>query len=61
MPTYTVLKEDGPEHQKTFYIQASISLKNQTITATGSELNKKEAARMAAQKILQIIQENHLI
>lgn len=61
MPTYTVLKEDGPEHQKTFYIKASASFKNQTITATGSELNKKEAARMAAQKILQIIQETHLI
>jgi ribonuclease III len=49
-PKYEVIKEDGPDHDKTFIIQAVI---DGTAWGTGEGKNKSEAAQAAAQKSLE--------
>ena len=48
-PTYTLLKEEGPEHSKTFTVECSV--KDFKTTASGK--TKKEAEQKAAQKMLE--------
>ena len=45
LPLYRVVKEDGPDHQKCFEVELSISGK---ILSFGSGKSKKEAEQMAA-------------
>ncbi|MDU2830590.1 MAG: putative dsRNA-binding protein, partial [Anaerococcus sp.] len=42
---YKLLKEEGPEHNKTFYME--VFAKNKKLS-TGNGKNKKEAEQMAA-------------
>ena len=50
LPTYTVLSESGPDHQKTFEIQLSIK---GTIYGRGVGHSKKEAEQQAAREALE--------
>jgi hypothetical protein len=46
-PVYTIEKEAGPDHDKTFYV--SVALQGEVL-AHGSGKNKKEAQQDAAQR-----------
>lgn len=46
---YKVVKEAGPDHQKTFWVEVSVQ---EVVAASGSGPNKKEAERSAAQQAL---------
>jgi ribonuclease III len=49
-PRYTLIREYGPDHDKTFEIELSIA---DRITTSGAGKNKKEAEQRAAEKALQ--------
>ena len=51
-PVYRVLKEEGPEHNKTFYIEVEV---NNKIFGQGKGRNKKEAEQNAAKEALKKI------
>lgn len=51
-PIYQTVKEDGPDHEKTFTV--SVSLENKLL-ATGEGKNKQEAEQEAAKKALKLI------
>ena len=51
-PVYKVLKEEGPEHDKTFYIEVKV---NGKIYGKGKGRNKKEAEQNAAKEALEKI------
>jgi len=53
-PVYRVINETGPDHQKTFTIEALINGKR---SGVGQGKNKKEAEQMAAKEALQGIRE----
>lgn len=50
LPTYTVLSESGPDHQKTFEVQLSIK---GDVYGRGSGRSKKEAEQQAAREALE--------
>jgi len=47
---YKVVREAGPDHQKTFWVEVSVP---DVVTASGCGPNKKEAERAAAQQALE--------
>lgn len=47
---YRVVRETGPEHRKTFWIEVGVA---GLLTASGSGLNKKEAEQSAAEQALE--------
>jgi ribonuclease III len=47
---YKVVREAGPDHQKTFWVEVSVA---ETAIASGCGPNKKEAERSAAQQALE--------
>ncbi len=47
---YRVVREAGPDHQKTFWIEVGVA---GLVTATGSGSNKKEAEQSAAEQALE--------
>ena len=49
IPRYTLIREYGPDHDKTFEIELSVA---DRITSTGTGKNKKEAEQRAAEKAL---------
>jgi len=49
-PTYQVVKSEGPDHAKTFWIQATV---NGKVLGHGSGRSKQEAEQMAAQNALE--------
>lgn len=49
IPRYTLIRESGPDHDKTFEIELSIA---DRIATTGTGKNKKEAEQRAAEKAL---------
>ncbi|MEY8415719.1 RNAse III [Tissierella praeacuta DSM 18095] len=53
---YRVIKEEGPDHNKIFYMDVMIDDK---IVGTGTGRNKKEAEQMAAKEALLIMDEHH--
>jgi len=53
LPSYTVLREAGPDHQKTFDIQ--LTIRNE-VYGTGSGRSKKEAEQHAARMAIERIQ-----
>jgi ribonuclease-3 len=52
LPEYKILKEEGPDHQKVFVVQAKISKGLRKFKAEGSGHTKKEAEQAAAQALL---------
>ena len=53
MPIYDIIREDGPDHDKTFWVE----LKVLDIETQGSGKNKKAAEQEAARKALEILKE----
>lgn len=51
-PTYRVIREDGPDHNKRFTIEVSL---HQTYSAIAEGRSKKEAEQKAAEKLLTLI------
>jgi ribonuclease-3 len=49
-PTYQVVKSEGPDHAKTFWVQAHV---NSEILGTGSGKSKQEAEQAAAKNALE--------
>ncbi len=56
-PTYTVIKEEGPDHERIFTVQAIINEKGM---GTGSGKSKQEAEQAAALTSLQMLADNML-
>lgn len=50
IPVYVVVKEDGPEHMRTFTVQATFS---GSVIGTGTGKSKKEAEEAAAQNAIE--------
>lgn len=55
-PTYQLLKETGPEHEKVFHVAVSL---DDEVLATGRGRSKKAAEQDAAQKALKKLEEKH--
>ncbi len=53
MPDYKIIREEGPDHDKTFWVE----LKVLDIETLGSGKNKKAAEQEAARKALEILKE----
>ncbi|MGD9301894.1 MAG: ribonuclease III [Desulfobacterales bacterium] len=53
MPDYNIIREDGPDHDKTFWVE----LKVLDLETRGSGKNKKAAEQEAARKALEILKE----
>ena len=53
MPDYTIMREDGPDHDKTFWV----ALKVLDIETEGSGKSKKTAEQDAARKAIEILME----
>jgi ribonuclease-3 len=53
LPEYKVVKEEGPEHEKKFFVRVSIGSGLKKFRETGHGLTKKEAEQMAAKTILE--------
>jgi dsRNA-specific ribonuclease len=51
MPDYQIIQEDGPDHDKTFWVE----LKVLDLATRGSGKNKKAAEQEAARKALEIL------
>jgi dsRNA-specific ribonuclease len=51
MPNYSILREEGPDHDKTFWI----GLKVNNIETRGTGKSKKAAEQDAARKALEIL------
>lgn len=51
-PTYLLEKEDGPDHDKTFYMSV---LLDQRVLARGTGKSKKEAQQVAAERALDML------
>jgi ribonuclease-3 len=54
VPRYTILKEEGPDHDRTFTVEVTMSGKKHGI---GTGKNKKEAEQAAARKALERVRE----
>ena len=54
-PTYTVVKESGPDHQKSFTLEVRI---NKRLLGAGEGRSKKEAEQAAAREALRAMRQN---
>ena len=52
LPKYQVLKSEGPDHEKTFYVEVAIKRNELPNAAVGYGKSKKEAEQHAAKKLL---------
>lgn len=52
LPKYKVLKSEGPDHEKVFYVEALCQWNNEPNAAVGYGKSKKEAEQHAAKKLL---------
>ena len=52
LPEYRVSREEGPDHEKTFFVVVEIMIKNDRFTFDGSGRSKKDAEQMAAKHAL---------
>ena len=53
---YTVVKEEGPDHNKLFYMDVMV---NKETIGSGIGRNKKEAEQMAAKEALILMGEDY--
>jgi ribonuclease III len=56
VPRYTIAKEEGPDHDRTFTVDVSV---NSTKLGTGVGKNKKEAEQAAANEAIEAIKKQH--
>jgi ribonuclease III len=54
MPEYSVVREEGPDHDKTFWVSLTVA----DIESMGSGKSKKAAEQAAARAMLEIIEQN---
>ncbi|MHC1726953.1 MAG: ribonuclease III [Syntrophobacteraceae bacterium] len=54
-PTYFLEAEEGPDHEKTFYMRVAIA---DRVLAHGSGKSKKEAQQEAAKRAMEVIEDN---
>lgn len=57
MPSYRVVREEGPAHQKTFYVQLTL---NHDYACMGTGRSKKAAEQQAAQQLLAMLRRDDL-
>jgi len=55
LPNYELIKEEGPDHDKSFFIEVSLTIDNVTYKESGEGKTKKEAEQAAARKVLSIL------
>ncbi|MBX2992691.1 MAG: ribonuclease III [Bacteroidetes bacterium] len=53
VPRYTIVREEGPDHDRTFTVEVSLNGKK---SGTGTGKNKKEAEQLAASRALEKLQ-----
>ena len=54
-PTYETIKEEGPDHKKSFTIKVSINIKNDIYSAINTDKTKKIAEQKAALLLIEKI------
>ena len=52
LPNYELIKEEGPDHDKSFFIEVSLTVRNINYRESGQGKTKKEAEQDAARKAL---------
>ncbi|MGE4169522.1 MAG: ribonuclease III [Candidatus Margulisiibacteriota bacterium] len=52
LPRYTVVKTEGPDHQKTFHVALKLSMGKDSLSFEGQGATKKEAEQAAAKQAL---------
>lgn len=55
LPSYQIIKEEGPDHEKIFEVQCEIMYKDKPYAASGKGNNKKAAEQEAAKCILKLL------
>ncbi|MFA5880106.1 MAG: ribonuclease III [Candidatus Margulisiibacteriota bacterium] len=55
LPTYQVIKEEGPDHEKIFHVGLKLELANKILNIKATGPNKKEAEQQVAKKMLAAI------
>ena len=58
IPTYQVLREEGPAHQKTFHVQLTL---NHEYRCVGIGRSKKAAEQHAAKQLLELLQQTRAV
>lgn len=53
LPKYTVINEQGPDHDKIFVIEVSIEMADKTVAGSGKGQSKKIAQQDAAQQLVE--------
>ena len=53
LPKYTVINEQGPDHDKIFVIEVSIEMADKTVAGSGTGQSKKIAQQDAAQQLVE--------
>ncbi len=48
LPSYTIIKETGPEHAKVFTVRITFQFQNETVSCLGTGTNKKKAEQSAS-------------
>jgi len=56
LPQYNLVKKEGPEHNPLYHVECKVNLGQKLYTSRGSGRNLKEAKKMAAEKILNLIE-----
>lgn len=52
LPLYTVIKQTGPDHAKTFFVKAKVEFSDFSFFAQSSGSTKKQAEQLAAKQVL---------
>ena len=55
LPVYKIIREDGPDHEKIFHIEATVQIDDVHFISQGDAYNKKRAEQQAAQHILDMM------
>ena len=55
LPNYRIVREEGPDHQKVFHIEAAVEIDDVYFISQGDATNKKKAEQEAAQHILDMM------
>jgi len=58
LPEYQLKKEEGPEHEKAFFIEVTIEAAKGNISCIGKGKSKKEAEQMAAKLALEALSQH---